>query len=331
MPVFSSILESAEDLFERFRVMNDQAHAAHDLDADADAEGEELNTGLVELEHEVLEFESLSVRGALVPGIKDWGVWAGARSLANPRRDVAFMRSIGVTTCHIILNDLSGKRAPCPYTIRNRARIVALANLCHANGIEVVLMSWILPHKAHIEAAFETLEPLMRDCKARMLCWDLEEPWTLGEACPVWGRRPHKKAGALIGELFKFVPMGMTGIRYAPVAKLRPVAVHCLKKYVQSYSTSSSGASPLTVVDKGMRKWTKDYGSGVVSALAGYRQKGIKKDKRRVYTVREALLATFAAAAKHGDEVCIWVLDTIRFSPEIAHAFADASGASSNV
>ena len=206
MPVFKHILETAEDLFGRFAVMNDQAHAFRDTDAFADGEEEEADPGLVELDHEVLTFEPLAVRGAMVPGIKDWGVWAGARSLANPRRDVAFMKSIGATTCHIIVNDLSAARAPGPFTIRDRTKILRLANLCHANGIAVVLMSWLQPHKQHIEEAFDILQPLMRDTRSRMLVWDLEEPWTLSDPCPVWGRKPHKQAGALVGQLFKFIP-----------------------------------------------------------------------------------------------------------------------------
>ncbi len=327
MPMLSAITQWAHSLFAHLRRTNDAIHAAHDLDSDADAEESEPETEFPELDHEALEFEPLSVLGAMVPAIKDWGVWAGARSLANPRRDVAFAKSIGITTIHIIVNDHSKRRAHTDFTIRDRAKIIRLANLCHANGLAVVLMSWLQPHKTTIEQAAGILIPLMGDCRARMLCFDLEEPFTCSDPCPVWGRDPYEQAGALIGKLFGgIVPLACTGIRYAPVRKLGPVMEHCAKKYVQSYSTNTSGASPITCATKGYRRWSRNFGPGVVSALAAYRQTGIKKNARSDFTVREALFAAFGGAARHGDEVALWVLDTIRFSPEIAHAIADASG-----
>lgn len=254
--------------------------------------------------------------------IETVGAWCGSSSLRNPKRDVAFAKSVGINQLHIIVNDFSARRTRSRFTVRNREQLIRLANECHKAEIEVCIMSWLQPYEAHIREAAEILIPLTDEMGSTLLVWDLEEPWNLSK-----NGMGYRKAGALVGELFAGVRMGITGIRYAPTSKLRPVAEHCEIKIPQAYSTSTSKASPHTVAHKGHKKWSKDYGPKVVPGLAAYRQRGIRVGvKRKLLSQSEAIHAAAAGAAKLGTWVVYWGLNSIRKSPEIAKAIAEVCG-----
>lgn len=244
------------------------------------------------------------------------GAWAGSSSLSNPTRDVAAMVAAGVNRLDIIVNDHSVWRKPQAFTIRNRERLIRLADECHRNGIEVHLMSWLMPHEAYIRRAAEVLIPLMADMGAKSLVWDAEEPWTLAKT-----GMGYKEAAALVGKLFegRDFEMGVTGIRYASKSKLGPLIAVSDYAVPQCYSTSSSKADPSTVVSKGVKQWRDRFGDKVriVPALASYRQTEIKG-----HSAASAMQAAIDDAKAYGPTVIYWSASAIRKSNVITKAVA---------
>lgn len=244
------------------------------------------------------------------------GAWAGASSLSSPTRDVAAMVAAGVNRIDIIVNDHSKWRKPQAFTIRNRERLIRLADECHRNDIEVHLMSWCMPHGAYLKRAAELLIPLMSDMGAKSLVWDAEEPWTLA-------KRPmsYKDAAAMVGNLFmgRDFEMGVTGIRYASKSKLGPLISVCDYAVPQCYSTSSSRADPSTVVSRGVKQWRDRFGDEVriVPALASYRQTGIKG-----HSASSAMQAAIDDAKDHGPTVIYWSANSIRKNIAVTKAIA---------
>jgi len=248
--------------------------------------------------------------------IQTVGAWAGSASLSHPARDVAAMVSAGINRADIIVNDHSAWRKKQKFSIRTRERLIRLAGECHASGIDVHLMSWIMPHREYLEDAAKFLIPLMDDTGANSLIWDAEEPFTQA-------RNPmnYSEVASLVASLFagrKF-EMGVTGIRYAPRRKLGPLIAVCDYAVPQCYSTSTSKADPSTVVSRGVRQWRDKFGEEIriVPALAAYRQTGI-----RGHSAGSAMRAAIDDAQQHSSTVIYWGINSIRRSPDVTRAIA---------
>lgn len=247
-------------------------------------------------------------------GIKTVGAWCGSASLANPKRDVQFAADHNINRLDIVVNDHSRWRAPQDFTLRPTATIKRLCELATAKGIEVHLMSWVMPHRAYIDRAAEVLVPLCADVGASSLMWDAEEPWTLAKR-----RMPYAAAASHLGAAFEGLscPMGVTGIGYASVAKLGPLAEVCDYVVPQAYSTRSSGLDPETAPGKFHKRWAKAFGRPVVLGLAAYRQTGIPG-----HTAASAMKAAARDAAKYSDTIIYWNLSALRKSPSTAQVVA---------
>lgn len=236
------------------------------------------------------------------------GAWAGTASLANPKRDVAFARSIGLDSIHIIVNDHSRHRTDEPWSIRDKDAIRRLASEAHDHGLLVHFMSWIKPNKDYLEAAREDLIPLGEECMISSLMWDAEEPWTQ--------YRPLAKYAnaALLVHGYPF-PTGATGIGYTPESRFGPLARACDYVCPQCYATSSSGLNPRTVVPKFVNRYTRSFGAlRFKIGLAAYRQ--------NPQTCAQDMAASFAAAeaTPGADEVVYWSLNSIRKTRYVARA-----------
>ncbi|MCK5495983.1 MAG: hypothetical protein KAI80_06195 [Hyphomicrobiaceae bacterium] len=254
------------------------------------------------------------------PALRHRRAWCGLSSLANPARDVAFAKSIELTGLDIIANDHSAAREPRRFDTRPTQQIVTLATMARDAGLDVHLMSWIMPHKRYIKEAADVLPELMAKTGARSLVWDAEEPWTLARE-----RLRYSEAGALVGELFavREFEMGATGIRYAPAAKLAPLVAVCDYMVPQCYSTRTSKADPSTVVSRGLVTWRKKFGDGprFVPGLAAYRQSGIDG-----HSIRSAMQAAIDNAGEHSDTAIWWGLNSLRKSPKAAAVVASLAG-----
>jgi hypothetical protein len=285
-----------------WRTRAERAHASVSDDGDLDAE---------------LADATPDTQG---PALRHRRAWCGLSSLAHPARDVAFAKSIGLTGIDIIANDHSAAREPRRFDIRPTQQIVTLATMARDAGLDVHLMSWIMPHKRYIKEAADVLPELMAKTGARSLVWDAEEPWTLARK-----RLRYSEAGALVGELFavREFEMGATGIRYAPAAKLAPLVAVCDYMVPQCYSTRTSKAAPSTVVSKGVATWRKKFGDGprMVPGLAAYRQSGIKG-----HSIRSAMQAAIDNAEEHSDTCIFWGLNSLRKSPKTAAVVASLAG-----
>lgn len=267
------------------------------------------------------------------PAIPHRRAWCGLSSLANPDRDVRFATSIGLTGLDIIVNDHSADRSPRKFDHRSTQQIVTLAKMARDAGLQVHLMSWIMPHADYLRGAADALPELVEKTGALSLCWDAEEPWTLAKK-----RMRYADAGELVAELFakREFELGVTGIRYASTSKLAPLILArdlpklgglanvCDYMVPQCYSTSTSKADPSTVVTKGFDMWREKFGDDTrfVPGLAGYRQDGIKG-----HTIRSAMQAAIDNADDHAEEVIWWGLNSLRKSPKTARAVEMASHA----
>ncbi len=281
-----------------WRTRAERAHASVSDDGDLDAE---------------LADATPDTQG---PALRHRRAWCGLSSLANPARDVAFAKSIGLTGLDIIVNDHSAAREPRRFDARPTQQIVTLATMARDAGLDVHLMSWIMPHKRYLKEAADVLPELMAKTGARSLVWDAEEPWTLARK-----RLRYSEAGALVGELFavREFEMGATGIRYAPTAKLAPLVAVCDYMVPQCYSTRTSKADPSTVVSRGLVTWRKKFGDGprFVPGLAAYRQSGIDG-----HSIRSAMQAAIDNAGEHADDCIFWGLNSLRKSPKTAAVVA---------
>lgn len=251
-----------------------------------------------------------------VKGIRVVGAWVGASTLANPGRDIDFALKHNINRFDIIVNDHSAKRDPIPFDVRSESKIAMLAKMASDAGIQVHLMSWIMPHSMYIEGAARELIPLAHGIGAESVQWDAEEPWTQARQ-----RMSYTRAAELIKEAFrgsKF-KMGVNGIGYAPVDKLGPLAEVCDYAVPQAYSTKSSGLDPSKAPGQFYRRWHSKFQRPIVMGLAAYRQKGIPG-----YTVRQAILAAAEATRKIGEVegIIYWSLRHIRSSPDVAKAIS---------
>ena len=272
---------------------------------------------LVDLEPKAADGPAVVVKEPL-PEIFTLGAWCGYSTLKNPKRDVDFAKSIGLSRLDIIVNDHSADRLPRRFDMRDAQEIVTLAKLCEEAGIEVHLMSWCMPHADYLKGAADQLLELREKMRFESIQWDAEEPWTLAKK-----GMGYQKAADLIAERFagRDFEMGVNGIRYAPTRKLKPLTAICDYWTPQCYATNTSKADPSTVSDKGVATWTKKFGKAPrwVIGVAGYRQDGINGHK----TPRSAVMAALEGAAEHCDEAVIWSLASLRRSNSTAAGVRD--------
>jgi hypothetical protein len=264
--------------------------------------------------------EPVEVEGPEKSRLEVVGMWAGSSTLRNPVEHVAFAKKHNVNRLDIIVNDHSAQRDPMDFTIRNRATIIRLAEECHKAGIQVAIMSWVMPHEDYIRQMGPILIELAKDVNAVEICLDAEEPWTLARK-----RMKFAAAGKLVGEVFKDrpCPLSITGIPYVATNRLKPLIDVADIAWVQSYSTSSSKRAPGTTQPRDLKLWAKKFGKKrpadspplqVKAALACYRQKGIKG-----HSPRSAILACADAVADSGQrEVVFWWLVAMRHSSRVA-------------
>lgn len=271
-----------------------------------------------------VEEEPITVVEVLAPpketpepaGITTVGAWAGSRSLARPERYVKFAVAHGINRLDIVVNDHSKWRGPHKFTLRNPDKIVRLAQLAREAGIEVHLMSWLMPHGVYIKGAADKLPLLAEMCDASSIQWDAEEPWMLAR-----DHDGHARGAERVAEAFKHLglPMGVNGIGYASVRKMGPLAEVCDYVVPQIYSTRTNGLDPKTAPAKFHKRWTKYFKKPIVMGLAAYRQSGISGYPTETDAMQSAV---DAARATGVDTVLYWSLYHITRSPEVAKVIA---------
>lgn len=249
-----------------------------------------------------------------IVGVRRIGVWAGSGSMASAatiRRDVNFMKAVGVKRLDIIVNDDSEERSPMlKFKTYDADKIKALALDANAAGIEVHLMTWVMPHPAYIDGMAMTLPALARDCSALSIVLDAEEPWTLAKRPMAWAAAARDVRSALSN-----IKMGVTAIGYCNKVKLGPLLDVADYWVPQCYSTETQKVDPATVVPQFVKRWRKAFGRSkpFVVGLAGYRQKfgkGIDANLRLAFAGAEALGDV--------DEVIYWSLSSIRSNKQVA-------------
>ncbi len=257
--------------------------------------------------------------------IKVVGAWCGSSSLALPERDVDFSVRCGINRLDVIVNDHSRFRKATNFTLRDRKKIEKLCELARNAGIEVHLMSWIMPHRKYLEQAAMALVPLCADVGAGSLQWDAEEPWM-----KAYKPMDYNDAGRLVGDLFKDLPcpMGVNGIGYASKQKLRPLTN--LSTYVvpQCYSTRSTAEkwklTPEKTVPKLYGRWLRMFPNAkFVIGLAAYRQSGIPG-----HTPTSAMEMALNRVREIGsvDTVLYWSLYAIRQNKAVAKVISGIRG-----
>lgn len=242
------------------------------------------------------------------------GVWAGRAALKSPGDSVEFCVDHGIQALHIIVNDHSRHRRPRGFDTYDRVKLWDLADQAHLCGLEVHLMSWIMPHAGYLTQAAKVLVPLCEDLKAKSLQFDAEEPWTLA-ARP---RMTYNDAASLVAELFADLPcqLGVNAIGYTPKLKVGPLIDVASYVVPQCYSTRTQPLKPETVATRLVRRWhdvldarTQEWKIG----LAAYRQQGIPG-----HTIESAMQAAYTDAREYSTDVIYWWLPSIMKSKRIA-------------
>lgn len=258
-----------------------------------------------------------SVRPEDRPRIATVGAWTGQTSFPRIAKDVQFCVDHRIDRLDVVVNDFATQRGPAPFDTYRQSKIVELCQAARDSGLEVHLMSWIMPHADFIEQAAQQLIPLCEQTGASSLQWDAEEPWTKAVDA-----LPYEEAADRIARAFIELPcpMGVNGIGFTPANRFRPLAEICDYLLPQCYATSGSRARPQTVVSLCVDRWRERFGQGkrFVIGLAAYRQEGIEG-----LTVPEAMNSSLDNVRAYGlDAVVYWSLRQIRESPEVAAVIA---------
>lgn len=278
-------------------------------DEEPRAEGLELVDELEPGLHLAPDHESASA-------IAKVGAWAGRADITNEKaiaRTVRAAKFLGLRRLDIICNDHAGARDPIPFDTYSPGDIVRAARAAQAAGLDVHLMSWIMPHASYLEAAVTRMRELVIMTGAESVQWDAEEPWTQA-------REPmdYRAAARLVGDSLAGIPMGVNGIGYTPAEKFGPLAEVCDYLVPQCYATATSKLSPVDVVPKLVARYRRLFGAGkrIVVGLAAFRQPPAG------YTVESGMRTAFAGAELDAgvDEVVYWSLGWIRKSAAVTRA-----------
>lgn len=186
----------------------------------------------------------------------------GAWCTRPSRSDVDFAASLRMRRLDVMVNDLSDERSPIRFRFDKLSRdIVEYAN---SRGIEVHVTSWIMPHVAFAVEAADELQQLCVDTGAHGIVLDAEEPWTKARS-PERERAAESFFAAAMG-----CRVGVTGIGFADVAKLKPLVYRADYAVPQTYVTLTSGLS-IAGIPRALAHWRKMECPVIVPALAAYR------------------------------------------------------------
>lgn len=204
------------------------------------------------------------------------GAWSGLGSYINDsamRRDIKFAKSIGLGRVDVILNDFASKRSAQKFETYNEARILDYCKRLRDEGFHVHLMSWWMPHRDFIERGSEKLVELVQKSDASSVMLDVEEPWLHAN-----GAMGFDAASDLTSKLLAPIQWGITGIGYASVSGLGPLARVCDYIVPQCYATSNNTLNPSTMCQVIVKRWRTKMQIPervrLVMGLAGYRQAG---------------------------------------------------------
>lgn len=268
----------------------------------------------------VMAINDEAARARTLSSIHTVGAWAGPAAMAKPAAAVKFAADHGINRLDVVINDHSKWRKEKAFDTYTRSKIAKLCERAAAKGIEVHLMSWVMPYESYIAGAAETLIPLCKDVGAASLMWDAEEPWNQAT-----GGMSFKAAAKFLGRAFSNlgIPMGVTGIGFAPTAKLGPLAAECAYAVPQVYVTSGSGLKPETAPRKFHKRWSDAFDREIVMGLAAYKQKGIAGHPTIASAMQAALESTRGLGVS---TVIYWSLRHIQGNPEVAKAIAGIRG-----
>jgi len=218
-------------------------------------------------------------------GLRSISAWAESSALRNPKKFVDFAVKAGLTEVIIIANDHSAWRKPKAFTTFNKQRIIAFAKEARAQGLQVGLMTWIMPHREYIKECAKQMTELAEACDAWKVELDAEEPWMLAQlksgkrismsAYDVMGDYVHECFGKYgVDRKFK---LGVNGIGFASRRKLKTLSAGCDYMTPQCYSTRTQPLEPRTTADRFCQRWLEHFGDReVIVGLAAYRQSKIR-------------------------------------------------------
>jgi hypothetical protein len=195
--------------------------------------------------------------------------WVPYADSLTPSKTIAEMQAARIGTAVLMVNDFSSARGPTPFRTFDVAKLVAMADACHAAGIAVWLCSWLMPHTAFVSGAITQLSALRDATRAEMIVWDAEAPYT--EAT---GSFNYDAAVRSLSAAFGSASMAVTAIASAPL-EIKSLVAACSVRMPQCYATTDSQATPPKVVPFGLRCWTDRYGTfdgRWVVGLAAYDQ-----------------------------------------------------------
>ena len=242
--------------------------------------------------------------------------WLPYSDSLTPEKTVAELKTAGISTAVLMVNDFSTARGPTGFKTFDVAKLGAMASACRSSKIPVWLCSWIMPHDIFVDGAIRQMTALRDATGAELIMWDAEAPWT--EATGVFSRaRSSERLEAAFGS----ANMGVTAIGSAPI-EVKPLAAVCSVWVPQAYATlttiAKGQARPSEVVPYSLRWWRERYGApsgSWVIGLAGYDQADDPAT-----TMQPPLDDVLAAEL---GKVCYWTNNSIAARPDVTEFVAD--------
>jgi hypothetical protein len=241
--------------------------------------------------------------------------WVTSSCFDDPEGTVADLEAAGIAVAVLVLNDYFGEdhRAAEDFWTFDVDEIKAMAAACHAAGIVVHAMTWVMPHQCFVDGLLEQLPPLLKDIGCKLLVLDAEEPWTQAT-----GSFSYAAAAQQIATVFP--RLALSGIGGAE-SELTELARRCAVWSPQAYATKTSQATPGGVVPYCINCWSEAWGEpveGWVMGLAGYKQAD-----DAVSTMQPPIDDITAAGIT---DVCYWTLRSIHEDPDVVEFVAGLSG-----
>ena len=256
--------------------------------------------------------------------------WVGGWGIKSPAKAVELAKRAGLDGAQIITNDLSKCRRAHEYGDKSEggryykhSGILRLAEAFHAAGMDVGLMTWVMPHRIWIESAAEVLVPLCTDAGADSLEPDAEEPWTQADAPMGYREVKRKSKGDLVAEAydeaaalfysaFQGAPtIGVNAIGYTSTTRCDGLMEGAAYGVPQLYVTKTSGLTVESIprITKRWRKHFLEADQEMVAGLAAYRQVDARHD---------IPAAARACAATGCTKAFVWQLKSMRDAEVLA-------------
>ena len=187
--------------------------------------------------------------------MKRVGAWIMKGQMLDRQATVELLLRARCNHASVMLNDFSKARAATPFKTHDADALIAFADACRAEGIDVSFTTWVMPHDEFVRGMCEQLPDLLAACRVERLYLDAEEPWH--RATGSFNRtRAAQTIEREIGEHFE---LALSAIVYTNEDKTKPLAAICDVYSPQAYAVEE-GLDPSRAVSFAVERWSRLFG-----------------------------------------------------------------------